>query len=326
MLNLHQFQNQPRPLILSRNKFLLLMTLGSSLGLILFLSPAKAQIFSQLQSETDEPSETQTSDDVGWEFPGNRELNQASITEIEYEGECPGKEASSQQARFTSSQTPPALGRRVIVRNVTRGVASAPYPYTDRKYTQGRASEPTRMAFGNSHSSKRLNVLEGENIFEYEIKQGDRVIDSGSFSAVIEKEVDVRKRDAIASQQSVCMNSAVPLDLCADIRTRTEYKCPNSFNVLRAVMEPNSPSVSTTVSNQTFSDISYMVNGEMQRLPSGSERKYTGNSLTIEFQPGCTTGGCQPNEILELQPGRRYKFSASNIDNGLVELVDFPRL
>lgn len=321
MLKFNRFWNKQRYLISPTGRFLLLMALSSGLVMAFFLVPSTAQLSPQPQSPTEEQSETQSSSEVGWEFLGSRELNQTSITEIKYEGQCPGTELISQEARFISSETPPAPGRRVVVRNVTRGVASDSYPYTDREYDEGKSSEPTRMAFGTSHSGKRLHVLEGENKFEYEIKERNRVIDSGSFSAVIEKQIDSRRRDATVSRESVCMNSSIPLNVCADIRNQTQHKCPNG-RVLQTFVEPNNREISTFISNQTFTNMVYVMNGEIQRLSSGDNRTYRSNSLSIEFNPSCTT--CSPTRTVNLQPGRRYKFRASQFNSGVVELVDFP--
>ena len=144
----------------------------------------------------EEDLETEPPPEIGWEFLGSRELNQVEINETKYKGECPGYSWSSQEARFTSSTTPPARKRRVIVKNITRGVASDPYPYTDREYYDGRSSEGTEMIFGTKHHSKYFRVLDGDNKFEYEIKERDRVLESGVFIAVIKRNIDVRQRDS----------------------------------------------------------------------------------------------------------------------------------
>ncbi|NEQ86762.1 MAG: hypothetical protein F6K26_43920, partial [Moorea sp. SIO2I5] len=235
----------------------------------------------------EEDLETEPAPEIGWEFLGSRELNQVEINETKYKGECPGYSWSSREARFTSSTTPPARKRRVIVRNITRGVASDPYPYTDREYYEGRSSEGTEMSFGKRHHSKYFHVLDGENTFEYEIKERDRVLESGVFTAVIKRNVDVRQRDSYPITKSVCMNSEVPMSLCADIRTLTEYKCGSG--VIRSFLKPKTTEVGTLISNQTLYSVKYWINDRIQNLSSGSDRIYTNNFLNIKFQ-SCSVG------------------------------------
>ncbi|NEQ81660.1 MAG: hypothetical protein F6K26_15820, partial [Moorea sp. SIO2I5] len=237
--------------------------------------------------EIEEDLETEPGPEIGWEFLGSRELNQVEIHETKYKGECPGYSWSSREARFTSSTTPPARKRRVIVRNITRGVASDPYPYTDREYYEGRSSEGTEIIFGTKHHSKYFRVLDGENKFEYEIKERDRVLESGVFTAVIKRNVDVRQRDSYPITKSVCMNSEVPMSLCADIRTITKYKCGSG--VIRSFLKPNTPEVGTLISNQTPYSVKYWINDRIQKLSSGSDRIYTNNFLNIKFQ-SCSVG------------------------------------
>ncbi|MGQ9871200.1 hypothetical protein [Leptodesmis sp.] len=118
---------------------------------------------------------------VGLVVDGQSQLNTARITNIEYRGECPGRKAGTVPARFMSTATLPAPGRRVIVRNVSLGVRDNPFPFTDRDYSQGRSSEATLLAYGTKQELKTFSVIPGVNSFEYEIKQGDRVIDKGNF-------------------------------------------------------------------------------------------------------------------------------------------------
>jgi hypothetical protein len=326
MVNLPPLRRTWRRLISPVGRFLLLTSLGSGLVLMLALVPSNLSLPEPIASLTRAIAQSESSE-IGWEFLGNRDLNQASITQTQYEGECPGTDDSYVEARFTSDRTPPGPRRRVIVRNITRGLASDPYPYTERDYDEGRSSEATRMEFGTRHSGRRFRVLEGENEFEYEIRERRQVIDSGRFTANIEQLVDVQRRDATAQTESVCMNSAVGLNVCADVRTRTNYTCPGG-RVLRSVMQPNNPEISTLISNQTPWSMEYWVNGRIQQLPSGRERIYTGNSLSVEFQanPNCSGwAGCQPSQTLTLQPGRRYQFRSPQFGNGTIELADFPR-
>ncbi|AOY83142.2 hypothetical protein BJP36_27695 [Moorena producens JHB] len=278
----------------------------------------------------EEDLETEPPPEIGWEFLGSRELNQVKINETKYKGECPGYRRSSREARFTSSTTPPARKRRVIVRNITRGVASDPYPYTDRKYDEGRSSEGTRMSFGTRHHSKEFHVLDGENTFEYEIKERNSVIESGVFTAVIKRNVDVRQRDSYPITKSVCMNSEVPMSLCADIRTLTKYKCRSNW-VLRSFLMPNTPEVATLISNQTPYSVKYWINDRIQKLSSGSDKIYTNNFLNIKFE-SCSVGTGDgsnakkcTNQTRSLERGKRYKFTVSELDYESLDIENFPR-
>ncbi|NEO91810.1 MAG: hypothetical protein F6K56_16825 [Moorea sp. SIO3G5] len=278
--------------------------------------------------EIEEDLETEPGPEIGWEFLGSRELNQVEIHETKYKGECPGYSLSSREARFTSSTTPPARKRRVIVRNITRGVASDPYPFTDREYYEGRSSEGTQMIFGTKHHSKYFRVLNGENKFEYEIKERDRVLESGVFTAVIKRNVDVRQRDSYPITKSVCMNSEVPMSLCADIRTITKYKCGS--RVIRSFLKPKTPEVGTLISNQTPYSVKYWINNRIQKLSSGSERIYTNNFLNIKFK-SCSVGTedgknakeCT-NQTRSLERGKRYRFT-SELDYESLDIEGFPR-
>lgn len=327
MVNLNFVSRAWRKLMPPVGRFLLLTALGGSFVLLLSLLPSTRLLPDPIASLTKAIAQTESFEEIGWEFLGSRDLNTASITQTEYEGECPGTDESYIEAQFTSDRTPPAPRRRVVVRNVTRGVSSDPYPYTERDYDEGRSSEATRMEFGTNHSGRRFRVLEGENEFEYEILERRQVIDSGRFTANIERLVDVQRRDTTAQTESVCMNSAVGLNVCADVRSRTTYTCPGG-RVLRSVMTPNNSEISTLISNQTSWYMEYWINGRFEQLPSGRERIYTGNSLNIEFQAdsNCSGwGGCPPAQTITLQPGRRYQFRSPQFGGGAVELVDFPR-
>src|SRR6476661_6638348 len=70
-------------------------------------------------------------------------INLIQFKRAEYVGQCPGSVISpdSQSARFVSRKTPPAPNRRVLIKNVTDGMETNPYPYTDRSYDKGEFSE-----------------------------------------------------------------------------------------------------------------------------------------------------------------------------------------
>jgi hypothetical protein len=114
-------------------------------------------------------------------------INLIQFKRVEYIGQCPGTAffPDSQKARFVSSKTPPSPNRRVTIKNVTDGMETDPYPYTDRSYNKGEFSEDFGFKLGNSHKTKTFSVLEGENKLLYEIKENDLVIEQGSLTAQV---------------------------------------------------------------------------------------------------------------------------------------------
>jgi hypothetical protein len=97
-------------------------------------------------------------------------------------------------AYFISSKTPPAPGLRVVIQNQT--VGSETLPYTDREYDQGSRSQAFTVSPGDEHKSKYLALLAGDNRMTYQIKRGDRVIDSGEFMvklAIADRDTTVTK-------------------------------------------------------------------------------------------------------------------------------------
>ncbi len=257
---------------------------------------------------------------VGWEFAGQPNLNLTALLQFNYIGDCAGTETPYQEARFTSSKTPPAPGRRVVIRNVSRGLASDPSPYTDREYTEGRSSEATRVLFGTKHSSKYLNVLVGQNEFVYEIKEQGRVLESGTFSATIAKQETTQPRNAVTKVESVCKNSSVSLDVCADVRTRTQQVCPNG-PVLASSLDPDYRETFTVISNQSYQEIVYTLDGEIESLSPGERRRFRSRqALRIGLNPTCPK--CQPTEYRTLQEGKRYQFKTKN---GAITIADFPK-
>lgn len=199
-----------------RSKLFSYLILGSGSLIITggLASPSLAQ----------DPAPAGSPPSIGFVVDGQSELNAASITDIEYRGECPGKKAGTVSARFMSATTPPAPGRRVIVRNVSLGVRDNPFPFTDRDYSQGRSSEATLMSYGIKQELRTFSVIPGLNNFEYEIKQGDRVIDKGNFQATIQFQQDVERRWADCDREQYCKNGK-SLDKCEDQNLRYRTKC-----------------------------------------------------------------------------------------------------
>ncbi|WP_445176824.1 hypothetical protein [Microcoleus sp.] len=114
-------------------------------------------------------------------------INLIQFKRVEYIGACAGTVFSpnSQSARFVSSKTPPGPNRRVMIKNVTDGMETNPYPYTDRGYNKGEFSEDFGFKLGNTHKTRTFSVLEGENKFLYEIKENDQVIEQGALKAEV---------------------------------------------------------------------------------------------------------------------------------------------
>lgn len=128
-------------------------------------------------------SELNQQEEIGFEFEGQRELNQGVITHIRYYGECPGNAYKYKRSWFTSSKYPPKKNRRVVITNVTRGLSPEKPPYTDREYEKGRSSEGFDTVFGTKHNKRYFTVLSGINDFEYEIRDKKTTIARGFFQA-----------------------------------------------------------------------------------------------------------------------------------------------
>ncbi|MEB3292247.1 MAG: TMEM14 family protein [Synechococcales bacterium] len=288
------------------------LAFGVSLGC---LSLSAIFSFSQtVQANTIAPgSSAATATAMGWEFDGRQTLNLVSLRETQYVGDCPGQDTETVEARFTSSNVPPAPGRRVMIRNVTRGVGSDPFPFTDREYEKGRASEATKMEFGSKHSSKRLRVLPGENQFEYEIRQDGRVIDSGSFVATLEKRYQEIRRNAEWREEEVCANSSVSNNVCADLRQRRQLRCADG-RVLQSYMEPDDRTYRTIISNQTHKDISFTIDGRIYHLDPGESTRFR-RSSSFNLRYNATCGTCAPTHSNNVTAGKRIKFTrrGSNI-------------
>ncbi len=151
-------------------------------------------------------------------------INLIQFKRVEYVGTCAGTVFSpdSQSARFVSSKTPPGPNRRVMIKNVTAGMETNPYPYTDRGYDKGEFSEDFGFKLGNSHKTRTFSVLEGENKFLYEIKENNQVIDQGALTA----EVSVQNLGTFPRQQ-ICENKVECRDTsnCRDSKGRRKKNC-----------------------------------------------------------------------------------------------------
>jgi hypothetical protein len=263
---------------------------------------------------------------VGWEVEGSQQLNKIPIYEMVYTGECPGLSQEIKPARFISSKTPPNEHQRVVIRNITPGMEGDRSPYTNREYHRGRTSEATQMELGTKHSSKRFRVTGGENQFEYEIRQRQQVIDSGRFTAVIDRITQKRDRSASWYEDQVCANSAVDAKVCADLRDRRQYRCEDG-KVLKTEMDRNNDNdrVLTTISNQTDRHILTKIEGDSYRIEPGEtirlrRRSYGGEHLSVNFNTGANT-----TKNTNVTIGKRLKFQTRHSGSTDIELVDYPR-
>ncbi|WNZ46190.1 hypothetical protein Q2T42_00215 [Leptolyngbya boryana CZ1] len=137
---------------------------------------------------------------VGFLFSGRSVGNTGQATVplvgIRYTGECPGEQVASARSRFYSKTTRPAPELRAVIRNVTFGFPGETKPFTDREYFNGDVSEDFDIRFGDEHKGRFLAVRPGENQFEYEIKRGNQVLESGGFTASFEERTIEQNRSA----------------------------------------------------------------------------------------------------------------------------------
>ena len=146
-------------------------------------------------------------------------INLIQFKRVEYIGACAGTVFSpdSQSARFVSRKTPPGPNRRVMIKNVTDGMETNPYPYTDRGYDKGEFSEDFGFKLGNSHKTRTFSVLEGENKFLYEIKENNQVIEQGALTAEVSIEsLGTFPREQICQDRVECRDTSY----CRDSKGR----------------------------------------------------------------------------------------------------------
>ena len=135
---------------------------------------------------------------------GDSIADEIVLDRITYTGTCPGVEVTKREAKFVSLTTAPERGLRVKVKNVTPGLDDSPYPFTDRKYDKGSASEKTFLFPKDKHKRKTFSVVEGENNFEYIIKKGRTVLEAGRFNANIVLSDKTLERNRQPFQEWVC--------------------------------------------------------------------------------------------------------------------------
>ncbi|MBD0341715.1 MAG: hypothetical protein ICV61_12725, partial [Microcoleus sp. Co-bin12] len=106
---------------------------------------------------------------------------------------------------------------RVMIKNVTDGMETNPYPYTDRGYDKGEFSEDFAFKLGNSHKTRTFSVLEGENKFLYEIKENNQVIEQGALTAEVSiQSLGTFPREQICQDRVECRDTSY----CRDSKGR----------------------------------------------------------------------------------------------------------
>lgn len=149
-----------------------------------------------------------TQPEVGFEVEGQSQLNQIVLPLYRYVGECPSSQIyiGKIKAWFTSSTEPPKKGRKVIIRNISRGMSPDNFPFTERDYSKGRSSESTNITIGTEHRNRVFVVKRDNNDFEYEIREENSVIERGQFSAFVTGSSTVSEvnREATETDKGYC--------------------------------------------------------------------------------------------------------------------------
>ncbi|MBK1988764.1 hypothetical protein A0J48_014665 [Sphaerospermopsis aphanizomenoides BCCUSP55] len=149
-----------------------------------------------------------TDPEIGFEVEGQSELNQIVVPLFRYVGECPSSKiyAGKVKAWFTSSTQPPRKDRKVIIRNISRGMSPDNFPFTERDYSKGRSAESTDITFGTQHRDSTFVIRDDNNEFEYEIRENNSVVERGQFSAVVNRSSTVSEvyREATEVDKGYC--------------------------------------------------------------------------------------------------------------------------
>lgn len=267
--------------------------------------------------------------EIGFEFEGVPTFNYAPVTETTYTGDCPGValDRDSFKARFRSSKTPPSDRRRVIIKNITTGMAGDPPPYTDREYSKGRLSEATTTEFGSDHSSKRLRVAFGINTFSYEIQDSGIPTESGTFTSNFDRRMQQVVRNAQWYEAKICSNSAVAANVCADLRRQNQFRCPDGKILQRENLDGNISGFRTLFSNQSNRIVRFKVGDDLYRLEPGERiriRRSSSSNFNVLYNGTCTD--CKIDQSSWVTPGKRLRF----VDRGRsstgnrVALEDYP--
>jgi hypothetical protein len=113
--------------------------------------------------------------------PNGPRTDSIIMERVIYTGACPGSALEPVRGYFYDPEIPTLVGRRVKIINVTPGMASDPYPFTDRQYQSGGRSEKIDFLPRSNHGQRYFSVTEGLNDFEVTFSDGGRVVETKSF-------------------------------------------------------------------------------------------------------------------------------------------------
>ncbi|NJN61651.1 MAG: hypothetical protein HC795_09130 [Coleofasciculaceae cyanobacterium RL_1_1] len=174
------------------------------------------------------------SQDVGWQAVGNPTLNALSLPVYRYVGECPGGGVGRITAAFRSTMTQPTEDLEVTIRNVTAGIDDDPYPNIERDYDESSTSDRADIGFSANQirvfiGRRTMAVMPGLNQFEYEIKDGDRVVEQGEFATRVVPMPIVQERRAQQRTEQYCRTGGSVSGCDRDeLRTRYLWQCPST--------------------------------------------------------------------------------------------------
>jgi hypothetical protein len=127
-------------------------------------------------------------------------------------------EEESDRAKFISRTTSPALGLRVLIRNITVGMQQNPLPYINLKYEKLPMSKSFNVEIGRIHNDRYLALATGSNHFFYEIARNKNVVESGFFDAEISHKTE-----------SLTRHSDLTSDFMNTDKDKDEH-CKNEYN------------------------------------------------------------------------------------------------
>lgn len=244
----------------------------------------------------------QTQETTGLYFDSSELVNQATLSRINFVGDCPGISRSWLRAQFRSATIPPSPGMRVRLTNLSASGGEA--PFTDREYDKGNLSEKTHVTLGGAHENKYFAVVPGLNKISYKIYSSSSAVETGSFTVNIVANESRQIRQAGITSERVCASFAsLSLDQCADVRIKQIIACPDG-RILSSTLQPDSQLVRTSIRNETAAQQSFIYNGAPIMLFPGQEfaflsPKYStqqvtyggyGFNLTIGKKHRITTG------------------------------------